>query len=344
MPVLLSIIIPAFNVENYLSACLDSVIKQKDAKLEVVIVNDGSTDSTGNIADCYAQKCSLIKVIHQPNQGVSAARNTGLLYAVGQYIWFVDGDDIVANDAIDFLNKTVRQHHVDIIFFNYEQFFNSLKLEQLTDSGLSEISFKDKFRTHLPFLIRKRVLTYSPCDKLIKRELLLKNKIQFNIDLIYAEDYYWNYKIFNIIDTFIFTDKTLYFYRKNRVHSATTQLSLSHLESAMQALELSVSDIVSKYTNKNILESLLLYTSETFFYILPEFYKARNLNKENSLKFYNIYGIYKKNNVELDSLNRGSKVFERMYRLLPWYHTVRLYSQIIIFRRTIQLYVLKKVR
>lgn len=344
MPVLLSIIIPAFNIESYLSVCLDSIVKQQCAKLEIIIINDGSIDSTGNVADCYVQQYSFIKVIHQSNQGVSAARNTGLLYAVGQYVWFVDGDDIVASNAIDFLNKTVRQHHVDIIFFSHEQFFNSFKIRYSTGSGLSEISFRDKFKTHLPFLIRKKVLTYSPCDKLVKRELLLKNKVQFNIDLIYAEDYYWNYKVFNIVDTFVFTDKILYFYRKNRVHSATTQLSVSHLKSAMQALELSVSDIVLNHTNKNILESLLLYTSETFFYILPEFYKARILNEENGLKFYNIYEIYKKNNIELNSLNRGSKIFERIYKILPWYQTVRLYSKLITFRRKIQLYVMKNNR
>lgn len=342
MSLSISIIIPVFNIEKYLAACLNSIIHQADTSLEVVIVNDGSTDNTGNIAANYAQKHNFVTVIHQANQGVSAARNRGLSAAKGDYVWFVDGDDFVNPSAIEFLTKTIRKNHVDIVFFNHKKFFNKVKKIQSLDSYSESILAKDKFITHLPFLLKQEVLTYSPCDKIIKRKLLLDHNIKFNINFTYSEDYYWNLQIFKAIDTFVYTDQILYFYRKSRDHSATTQLSLSHMYSALQALKLSVDDIVLNYDNSQTLQSLLLYSSQNFFYILPEFYKSKELNSENVSQFYEIYQIYRDNAVELDSCNRGSKIFEIIYNHLPWQHTIRLYSQIVSFRRRVQLYTLKK--
>ena len=89
----ISVVIPAYNVQKYLSACLDSVINQTYHNLEIIVINDGSTDSTGTICDDYARKDTRIKVIHQENQGLSGARNTGLNNCTGDYIFFLDSDD-----------------------------------------------------------------------------------------------------------------------------------------------------------------------------------------------------------------------------------------------------------
>lgn len=340
---LISIVIPAFNIEKYIGTCLYKIIDQVDNNdIEIIVVNDGSTDSSGDIADAYAQQYDYIKVIHQPNQGVSAARNRGLLIAKGDYIWFVDGDDFIDNNAISLLTKTIKKNQLDIIFFNHEKFFNKVKKLQMLDSCSKYISVEDKFITHLPSLIRKGVLTYSPCDKIIKRKILLDNDINFNIYLTYSEDYYWNYQIFKVVDTFAYTDQVLYFYRKSRDQSATTQLSLSHMHSALLALKTSVDDIVLNCNDNKTLKSLLLYSSQIFFYILPEFCKARELNNENMRQFYEIYQTYRDNAVELNSYNRGSRVFEIIYKQLTWYHTIHFYSQIVSFRRRVQLSILKR--
>jgi len=341
--ILISIVIPAFNIEKYISECLDNIIKQSYKNyIEIIVVNDGSTDNTGSIADEYGQQYKFIRPIHQPNKGVSAARNIGLSTAIGQYVWFVDGDDFVGTSTIEFLTKAIKKHQVDVIFFNHEKFFNKVKRIRTLDSHSEDISNKNDFITCLPFLIRQEIITYSPCDKIIKRKLLLDHNIQFNINFTYSEDYYWNLQIFKAIDTFVYTDQILYFYRKSREHSATTQLSPSHMYSALQALKLSVDDIVLNYDNSQTLQSLLLYSSQAFFYILPEFYKAKELNSENVSQFYGIYQIYRDNAVELNSYNKGSRVFEILYNHLPWQDTIRLYSQIVSFRRRIQLYMLKR--
>ena len=335
---LISIIIPAFNIDKFLVACLNSIIDQISSNVEIIIVDDGSTDETGEIANQFAYHYDNIKVIHQTNQGVSAARNKGLLESKGQYIWFVDGDDIINTHSIKFLIYTINKYQTDIVFFSYEEFFNKLKKIQIAKLRITDVCTNNEFISRLPVLIKEEVLTYSPWSKIVKRKLLLEHDILFDTNLTYSEDYYWNYQVFKVIDTFAHTDQVLYFYRKSRAQSATTQLSVSHLQSALQALKLSVDDMLLNYGDSRTLPSLLLYSSQTFFYILPEFYKAKQLNDTNMATFHDLYHIYQRHNVELDSHNTGSRVFEIIYKQLPWYHTVRIYSLVVGFRRRVQLY------
>ena len=92
---LISIIVPVYNVEKYLNECIDSIIAQTYSNIEIILVNDGSTDASGKICDEYAEKDGRIKVIHQVNAGLSAARNAGMAVATGEYLYFVDSDDYV---------------------------------------------------------------------------------------------------------------------------------------------------------------------------------------------------------------------------------------------------------
>ena len=103
MDLLISIIIPAYNIENYIVRCLDSLLNQTYKNLEVIVVDDGSSDNTGKIIDDYASKYENIKVIHKKNAGVSAARNSGIDVANGDYIGFVDGDDTVDKEMFEVL-------------------------------------------------------------------------------------------------------------------------------------------------------------------------------------------------------------------------------------------------
>lgn len=343
MPLSISIIIPAFNIERYLTGCLDSILSQVNDDVEVIIVNDGSTDNTGNVADYYALNYDFIKVLHQSNQGVSTARNRGLLTAIGDYIWFVDGDDLIADNAIVLLIRWIKNDPVDVIFFKNQTFFVESKKISFTRFDNTILIGKD-FINHIPDLIEQGIISYSSCDKVVKRDLLISNNINFDTELTYSEDYFWNYQLFNLINKFAYTNQVFYFYRKSREQSATTQLSLTHLYSALKALELTVKDIMLNSADINMKKSLLLYTSQNFFYILPEFYRSHELTSENSRKFYSVYQTYKESKVELSSVNKGSKVFENIYDWLSWNYTICLYSEMVYFRRKIQLYLLKKVK
>ncbi len=116
---LISIIVPVYNVEKYLRKCIDSIIYQTYQNIEIILVDDGSKDASGQICDEYAEKDARITVIHKENGGVSIARNRGLDIAMGQWILFVDADDILPTDALSYYAEIVTYYEVDMVLGSY---------------------------------------------------------------------------------------------------------------------------------------------------------------------------------------------------------------------------------
>ena len=120
----LSIIIPVYNVEKYLDRCVESVLAQSFRDFEVLLIDDGSPDNSGRMCDEWALKDSRIKVIHQKNTGLSGARNTGLRNAQGEYVTFVDSDDLIAENMMATLIERVEKDDLDAVWCSYYRFFN----------------------------------------------------------------------------------------------------------------------------------------------------------------------------------------------------------------------------
>ena len=119
---LISVIIPVYNVEEYLRECIDSVLNQTFSDFEVILVNDGSTDSSGEICDEYVEKDERVTVIHQKNGGLSVARNIGLSEANGKYVYFLDSDDYISENALATLLNIAENDSSDIVFFDAVSF------------------------------------------------------------------------------------------------------------------------------------------------------------------------------------------------------------------------------
>ncbi|UKI43860.1 MAG: glycosyltransferase [Porphyromonadaceae bacterium] len=117
-----TVVVPCYNVEDYLCRCLDSLVHQdiSESDYEVIAVDDGSTDSTGEICDRYAKEYPQVKVMHQANEGVSAARNNGMSMAQGQYLYFVDGDDFVAENCFKALLHIAETNALDVVMFDFK--------------------------------------------------------------------------------------------------------------------------------------------------------------------------------------------------------------------------------
>ena len=131
--IFISIIVPVYNVEKYLRECLDSISQLKTVTWEVILVDDGSTDTSGQICDEYAKQDSRFRVIHQKNAGVSAARNAGLDAAKGEWIWFVDSDDIVDTQCVpNTKNWLDNQGDVDYVMFCLKKFEDGDKISVLS--------------------------------------------------------------------------------------------------------------------------------------------------------------------------------------------------------------------
>ncbi len=190
MEELISIIIPVYNVEKYLNRCLESVINQKYRKLEIILIDDGSTDNSGKICDEYALKDSRIKVIHKKNDGVSVARNTGIKIAKGNYIGFVDSDDWIHPDMYKKLYQALIKNQADISCCKEIRCKNGVeKISKKFDNKITEydqMQYIKKF-----FKINSQECIYYVWNKLYKRQII--DEEQYPINLI-SEDVVGTYK------------------------------------------------------------------------------------------------------------------------------------------------------
>lgn len=141
---LISVIIPIYNVEKYVKRCLDSVLNQTYCHLEVILVDDGSTDSSGKICDEYKKMDTRIRVIHKSNEGVSSARNLGIEVANGEYIAFIDSDDAMEKDCIEYLYRLIQENHCSLSICSYRIRFEGKNKYHNTGRGGQEVLPSEK--------------------------------------------------------------------------------------------------------------------------------------------------------------------------------------------------------
>ncbi len=217
-----SVIIPVYNVEKYLSACVESVMVQENVDLEIILVDDGSPDRCPEICDEYAQKDNRIKVIHKQNGGLSSARNAGLDIVNGEYILFLDSDDYYDDPlGLEKLAVICRESNADYVGFNCKNL--NLKTGEIFEENhpidnkvISELSGKD-----VPEYFS--TIKYFPGAAWIAA---LKNSFLNNYNLrftegIKSEDIDWLMSVFTYAQTYIFTDLSFYVYRLFRADSIT---------------------------------------------------------------------------------------------------------------------------
>lgn len=173
----ISIIVPVYNSEKYLSKCLDSLVNQTLQDIEIIIINDGSTDNSQNIIDNYIKKHpTKIKNFFQQNSGQASARNFGIKNAKGEFIAFVDSDDYLELDAYEKAYTFAMQNNFDIVSFNF--------WEETVDN-----KYKSSYRkfTDVEPDIKYVLNETSPCNKIIKTNLFIKNNIKFLDNYIYED-------------------------------------------------------------------------------------------------------------------------------------------------------------
>lgn len=173
---LVSVIIPVYNVDEVLADCIDSVLNQSYRNIEVILIDDGSTDSSGRICNYYAQQDGRVSIIHKENGGQATARNLGAKRSKGKYMAFVDSDDIVDFKYIEILYKTLIDKKADIACCDMVKFGN--KLPEV-DSGHALICEYSNIEA-IESLCYQGQMSNSPCMKLIKREIVLNNPFPIN--------------------------------------------------------------------------------------------------------------------------------------------------------------------
>lgn len=209
---MISIIVPAYNVEKYLARCLDSIIRQTYKNIEIIVVNDGSTDETGRVLDEYVKKYpKIIKPIYIENGGVTNARLTGVSVAKGTWIGFVDGDDEIENNMYEFLVKNAIKHHAEISHCGYQMVFSDGRIHYFYNSGCLVV--QDRI-TALKELLLGLKIEPGLCNKLFHKNLfynilqtdLMNRSIKINEDLL------MNYYLFNSANNTVYEDLCPYHY------------------------------------------------------------------------------------------------------------------------------------
>lgn len=212
---LLSIIIPVYNAEKYLKDCIDSILKQSFADFELLLIDDGSKDSSGLICDSYAQKDERVKSFHLENGGPSRARNYGMQEANGEYIEFVDADDQLCEDSLQKLAICANRNHPDMIIAGSEIWDSDNKKELLLPTVKSGVLDIQQYLRKIT-AESKSVLLHYIWNKWYRRATIESNKIIFDEDEKLGEDFIFNCRFFCCSHKNYAVEQTLYrYFRRN---------------------------------------------------------------------------------------------------------------------------------
>ena len=232
-----SVIIPVYNTEKYLSACIESVLHQTDVSQEIILVDDGSKDSSGNICDNYAEKYDNIKAIHIPNSGPATAKNVGLKHAQGNYIALTDSDDKMEPLMLFKMVSAGYKYDADIICCNYKQVDEQGHVSHLNSSNLQYVLNHEEGLIH--FFSKDKI--YSQCwTKLYKRQMLVDNGIENDPGLRTDEDFIFNIRAFIKAKTTVIVDEPLYEYihRSNSLAHAYYKKNISqYIDNRIQRVQ-----------------------------------------------------------------------------------------------------------
>lgn len=217
----ISIIVPVYNIEQYIEECINSIINQDFQDFELLLIDDGSKDKSGEICDKYSN-ISNVKVFHKENGGLSDARNYGIKHSAGQYIMFIDGDDYLYDKSClskiaNYLNKS----NADIVQYKMVYYYmNNDKYVFQKDL----VEFKGNFLEKMDYFNKNGKVSVSACDKIIRASMIKDNKIYFEKNLL-SEDIKWSYMLYLFTKKIETLNENIYVYRQQRANSISTSRS-----------------------------------------------------------------------------------------------------------------------
>lgn len=296
---LISVIVPVYNVEDYLDECVESLIKQTYENLEIILVDDGSKDSCPEMCDNWAKKDSRIRVVHKENGGLSSARNAGLDVCTGEYISFIDSDDFINETMYETMLSDMKNKEVDIVrcampFYKENEVVDNYKIN--TEKSYTGDEMLDCFFYY------KEDMCSGVCDKLFKAELF--NQVRFP-EGINSEDYYVLAMIYAKSKGMYYNHRPFYYYRVRQGSISRKQQIHSHSYD-----KIIISDKVKEYVINNVSERIDDGTAFQFmtrfgtYYVL--LHKKHEKNEEKAWK--KDLKIYLKDVLNNKKVSKGFKL------------------------------------
>lgn len=296
---LVSIVIPVYNVEPYLEECLNSVIGQTYKNLQIVLVDDGSTDNSGALCDLFAGRDARIEVIHQKNQGLSAVRNTGLAMARGEYLAFVDSDDLLHPEYVEKLYRIMNNENVDIVQCGFKRFQGKapdMKPAECQDSDIEIVTGRE---------MNRRIYTLGFIDNTVVWAKLYKKRVFEEISFPAGkvnEDTFVTYRLYYGLDKIALTKMPLYAYRYRKNSIMTTKVSMRNLD-MLDAFEARM----AFYSEKKD-EELYYLCLEKYFYSITVLYeKARKRSADKEI----VEILYEKAKKKYAQIKENSEHFSK---------------------------------
>lgn len=264
----ISIVVPIYNAEQYISSCIESLCNQTYSNIEIVLVDDGSTDRSGKICDEYASKDSRIKVIHKVNGGVSSTRNAGIDNAEGEYIMFVDSDDEICEDCVSSNLTLAKENDADLVIYGF--LYNAIDEGSCHNNGfdqdyiLSEAEFFDGFYCD----IVEREFINPPWNKLIRKTLLTENKIRFNENYSICEDMAFSTEVVAASKKIVLNHEICYKYNIKLTGSLVFKFHENYFEALTNFYDLSLA-YCNRYMNQTKQRKCIdsIYSSLAIMYI-----------------------------------------------------------------------------
>ena len=306
---MISVIVPVYNVEKYLEECLDSIQNQTYSDIEVILVNDGSLDNSKDICEKYCKEDNRFKLINQANQGQSVARNHGVAASTGEFIAFVDSDDIIRQDYLEVLIRYMSEE-VDIVESQFtvhkKEFFNeNYKEINVIFEGDSEEAVK---------AVPKHVLSVNPVTKLYRRSVV--EAVPYLEGLIF-EDIYSGVGMLKYIRRIIKSDYTGYYYRQH----GTSTMHRTFTENNLNVF--TVSDkLIDLYSDR---ENLLPYIGSYLVHVTTMHYQDY-IRKDNPYA-----KVYNQKLAEYVAITKKNQELARKSRMIRLYNVCPKYYNSIIF-------------
>lgn len=248
MEELISIIVPVYNVESYLEECVQSIIQQSYRNIEIILIDDGSTDNSGILCDKYAMQDQRIKVIHKENGGLSEARNYGMKEASGDWFLFVDSDDFIRRDSCEILIKYANKFLADIVIAREKKFLDGCTFEYSDLSGVQYLLDSDQA---LQYYFYRKFAGYA-CGKLLKKSII--KDIAFPRGK-YFEDSFVLFLFLEKANKVAVLQDEVYFYRQRKSSIINSNCSKKHLD-IIEANQIAENYFKLKHENKEIMKAI----------------------------------------------------------------------------------------
>lgn len=312
---MMSIIVPVYNVEKWLSQCIESIINQSYKNLEIILINDGSTDRSGDICRLYESRDSRIRLLEQQNQGLSISRNHGIEASQGQYIMFVDSDDFLCDtDIVEKFVNILNSETCDFIYTTYCR-FNDSNSDYITE--MLPLYIEDNYiESHTAIevfseLLKRDSYHHAAYLKICRREFLIKHHLYFK-EGIYHEDADWTPKLFYYANK-ICVYKDPYYMRRMRENSIMTSEDVKFIVRKLKDRMKIAQDLVEffdKIEEQEAKEIIMNDFIRMYWGDLISLINLKSIDKEEKLKIikstFNILGL------------SSNQKYQVMYRIMKW--------------------------